>query len=222
MKGLFFVLLSVGALACLGLLYLSDPGSIQIIWLGVEIRLSVIVAGCICLMTLWGIWVLKWIFSRLVKLPFEWLFFNRTARERKAKNALLALFSSLEAENITEALYHQKKAEKYLSTDPLFLWIAGNTFDKAGQPIKAEQCFVELTKNPLTTFLGLKGQAQTALRRGDSKFAYALLEQAQKCVPTSPWVLKHLLALAQENKDLKKAEELILFLEDLGYDFPTQ
>ncbi len=201
MKRMFFLLLSSIALASLGLLYLSDPGTIQIIWLGVEIRLSVIVAGFIFLISLWLIGLLRWFLSSLLKIPLRWISFNKEARDKKANDALLGLLSLLEAENTTEALYYQKKAEKYLERHPLFLWISGNIFDKADQPLRAEQCFVELTKNPLTTFLGLKGQARAALQRGDFKFAYTLLEQAQKCVPTSPWVLRHILALAQDNKE---------------------
>ena len=80
-----------------------------------------------------------------------------------------------------------------------------HVFEKTNTPLEAEKCFMELSKFPGASFLGLKGQIHAALQRGDSRLAYVLLENAEQLVPTSPWVLNHLLTLAHEQKNFTKA-----------------
>ncbi len=207
---LFFLL---GAVSFLGFWYLEDPGYIKIIWLGVEVQLSLVVGIFILLCFFFVSRCLFWFLG----IPFRWASFFQQARGKKATHDLLNLYTAFEAENFTGALQLQKKALKRLNNDPLFLWISGNVFEKADKPFDAEKCFMALSQSPLAPFLGLKGQIQMALQKGDSRLALALLEQAEKLAPTSPWVLKHLLTLAYEQNALKKAEELTLRLEDLGY-----
>ena len=222
MKWILFLLLSTVIFISLGLWYFQDPGSINITWLGYEIQLT-LVAGFILLLFFFFIAallirVLRWFLG----IPCRWLSFFRRSQDEKAKHELLDLLSSYEAEIFTEALQHQKKAAHTLSNNPIFLWISGKTFEKAEKPFEAEQCFMDLIKNPSTTFLGIKGQIRAAMHRGDFKSAYGLLKRAEKLTPTSPWVLKHLLALSREQKNFKEGETLILRLEDLGYFSPDQ
>lgn len=214
MKWILYLFLFLIAFASLGLWYLQDPGYIEIIWLGFEIHLSVVVGFLILLILLFLLNLLIVSLSWLLGSPRRWI---QHARYRKANHELLEIYTAVEAESFTNALQYQKKAAKHLAKDPLFLWISGNAFEKTDKPLEAEKCFMELSKHPVASFLGLKGQICAALQRGDSKLAYVLLEKAEKCVSTSPWVLKHLLTLVHEQKNFTKAEELILRLEDLGY-----
>lgn len=217
MKWIFFFFLLVFGLTGLLHWYLQDPGHIAITWLGYEIQLSVVVAFFTFLFVVLSFLLSKHILTRVTELPSLYFSFLRKSREKKAKDEMIELLTSLEAEDFLRALSHQKKATLSLSLDPLFLWFSGNAFEKANKLLESEQCYLDLTKNPLTAFLGLKGQICSALQRGDYKLAGTLLDKTEKLIPTSPWVLKHLLALAREQKDYKKAEELILKLEDLDY-----
>jgi HemY protein len=221
MKWILFFFLLVLGFASLLLWYLQDPGYIEVIWLGYEIHLSVFVAFFLLLFVVLSFLLSKHVLTRITELPFLYFSFLRKSREKKAKDEMMQLLTSLEAEDFSGALSHQKKAALILGLDPLFLWFSGTAFVRANKPLEAEKCYIELTKNPLTTFLGLKGQIRSALHRGDYKLAYTLLNNAEKLVPTSPWVLKHFLAIASEQKNFKKAEELILRLEDLDY-FPSE
>ena len=217
MKWILFLLFTAAIFIFVSLWYLQDPGSVNIIWLGYEVQLT-LVAGFVILLffffiTTLLIRILKWFLG----IPCKWLSFFRHSQDEKAKRELLDLLSSYEAETFTDALHHQKKATHTFSNNPIFLWISGNTFEKAEKPFEAEKCFMDLIKNPSAAFLGLKGQIRAAMHRGDFKSAYGLLQRAEKLAPTSPWILKHLLALSREQKNFKEAETLILRLEDLGY-----
>jgi uncharacterized membrane-anchored protein len=217
MKWLLILLSSAISVALISLWILQDPGNVIVTWLHYEIRFSVVTGFffflflfCILLLC---IRVCSWFFG----IPFRWLSSLHKSQVVTAKHELLELLSSLEAELFSDALYHQKKAGRRLSKNPLFLWISGNAFEKAEKYFEAEQCFMKLMESPSSLFLGLKGQIRSALHRSDFKSAMGLLQHAEKLFPTSPWVLKHLLAISRENKNFKKAETLTLRLEDLGY-----
>ena len=217
MKWLLIIFSLAIGIALMSLWVLQDPGHIIVTWLNYEIRFSVAVGFLFllfffCVLSL-CVRICSWFFG----IPFRWLSSLRKSQVITAKQELLELLSSLEAELYSDALNHQKRAGRRLSKNPLFLWMSGNSFEKAEKPFDAEQYFLKLIENPSTIFLGLKGQIRAALHRGDFKSAEGLLQHAEKLLPTSPWVLKHLLAISRENKNFKKAEALTLCLEDLGY-----
>src|ERR1700722_4728408 len=217
MKWIVFLLFFSVAIVSLALLSIQDPGAIVIAWLGYEVKLTVVMV-LLCLLLFFFILILLGrVLSWLLGAPLRWLTFFRRSQELKAKQELLELLSFYEAEEFTNALHHQKKAAQHLSSSPFFLWISGNAFEKAEKPFEAEKCYIDLTKDPAAAFLGFKGQIRAALHRGDFSSAYNLLHHAEKLASTSPWVLKHFLALAREQKNFEKAESLIFHLEDLGY-----
>ncbi len=217
MKWILFILVFILVLASLSFLSLQNPGIIQIDWLGYEVQLTAMLALLILLFFFILIILFGHVVSWVLGMPVKWLSFFKRSQHKKAELELLDLLSSYEAEIFSGALQHQKKAAHLLSDNPFFLWASGNTFEGVEKHFEAEKCFMALTKNPSTTFLGLKGQIRAAMHRGDVKSAYDLLKRAEKVVPTSPWILKHLLSLAREQKDFEQAEALILRLEDLGY-----
>jgi uncharacterized membrane-anchored protein len=213
---LFFLLLVIGT-ASLGLLYLKDPGLIEILWFGYEIQLTAVLAFLILFSFLFFLILFGWVFSWFLGLPYRWLSLLNRAKKRKAQDVLIDFLTSYEAESFDEALHHQKKVAEELQNNPLFLWISGNTFEKTDQNFEAEKCFVDLTKSPHTIFLGLKGRIRSAMHREDFKTAYDLLKHAFKISPRSPWVLKHFLALLRKQNKFEEIESLILRMEDLGY-----
>lgn len=217
MKWILYLFLLLIAFASIGLWYLQDPGSIKIIWLGFEVQLSVVVGFCILLSLTVLILLLKTCLSWLLGIPLRWTSFFQKARDKKASHELLDFYTTFEAENFNTALQSQKKASKLLTKNPFFLWISGNLFEKTNNPLEAEKYFIELSQLPSASFLGLKGQISAALHQRDSKRAYVLLERAETLMPSSPWVLNHLKNAAIDQKKFKKAKEVILRLEDLGY-----
>jgi HemY protein len=217
MKWILIILFLSMFAAVMGLWFVQDPGQIEIIWLGYELQLSLALGFLFCVFFFSSLFLCIRVLSWFLGMPFRWLSSIKKAKLLTAKYELVELLSSYEAELFSDALFHQKKAARRLSTNPLFLWISGMTFEKAEKHLEAEKCFLELVNKPSTAFLGLKGQIRSALHRGDIKSAYGLLQHTEKFLPKSPWVLKHLLAISREQKNFKKASSLILRLEDLGY-----
>lgn len=210
---LLLLLLLTLPFALMGLLYFQDPGYVNIRWIGYDIQFTA-VFGLLCLVFLF--FLLLYIINFLLWLS-RILFGKRTLFSKKVEQTLLTLLSAYEAENFSEALRLEKKVAQRLKDNPFYLWISGHLFEETERPLEAEQSFTELTKSTSTTFLGLKGKIRAALQRRDLITAFDLLQHAQKMMPTSPWVLKHLLALAREKKSFNEAETLIFQLTDLGY-----
>lgn len=217
MKWLFVIFSLAIGIAFMSLWLLQDPGHVTVTWLNYEIQVSVAVGFLLLLFFFCVFFLCVRVCLWFLGIPFRWLSSFRKSKMVTAKHELLELLSALEAELYSDALYHQKRAGRRLSKNLLFLWISGNAFEKSGKHLEAEQCFLKLLDNPSTVFLGLKGRIRADLHRGNLKSAQALLQYAEKLFPTSPWVLKHLLAISRELKDFKKAEALTLRLEDLGY-----
>ena len=215
MKRILYLLFFVIALAAIGLVHFQYPGSVTLVWLGYQIQFSVMIGLLALLFILCTALFLIHIFLWFIGLPLRWSSSITHLQTSKAKQDLLALFTAYEAEAISTALQHQKKAAKYLGESPFFLWISGHVFEKANDILEAEKCFLDLTKNPATAFLGLKGKTRMALHKGDVASAYDFLKRAEKHIPHSPWVLKTLLALAREKNNFKEAQDFILRLEDL-------
>lgn len=221
MKRILFLLFIV-ALLSLGLLYLYDPGFVEVTWLGYEVQFSGMVAIILLFFFFFMLTLIIHLFSWFFDMPLRWISFFKFSQDEKAKTALLQFFSSFEAEVFADAVYHQKKVEKRLSNDPFFLWFSGKIFERVEKPIEAEKYFSQLSAKPSTAFLGLKGQICGALRRRDLKLAQALLRCAEKLTPSSPWILTHLLDVLCAQNNFKEAEALVLRLEDLGHFSSTQ
>ncbi len=217
MKWLFVIFSLAMGIALMSLWLLQDPGHITVTWLNYEIQVSVAIGFLFFLFFFYVFFLCVRMCSWFFGIPFRWLSSFHKSKIVTAKHELLELLSALEAEIYSDALYHQKRAGRGLSKNPLFLWVSGNTFEKAEKHLEADQCFLKLLENPSTIFLGLKGRIRADLHRGNFKSAMGLLQHAEKLFPTSPWVLKHFLAISRELKDFKKAEALTLRLEDLGY-----
>ena len=73
MKGMVYFFLSIVGVAFLGGVAFQDPGMIQIIWFGVEVRLSVVLSFFILLIFIWVIFLLRWFLTRLFGVPLRWI-----------------------------------------------------------------------------------------------------------------------------------------------------
>jgi HemY protein len=209
MKWLLAFAFLVLTVAGLGLWTLKDPGHVEITWLGYEYQ-STFIMAIIVFASLFFLFIfVMTAFIWIVKIPARIKSYFHHSKESNADKDLLAIFTLYEAEKFKEAHSQQKKAAKTLSKNPLFLWLSGNLHCKTNNILEAGQCFFELTKNPSTAFLGLKGAIQSALQHADFEGASSLLEEAEKIVPDSPWVLTQL-AIARERQapqpSLREAE----------------
>ncbi len=200
MKWLLAFAFLVFIVAGLGLWILKDSGHVEITWLGFEYQSTLVISFIVIILLLFlfifTIRILFWIF----KLPHRIKSYFHPSKESNADQKLLAFLTLYEAEMFTKSLVYQKKAAKTLSKNPLFLWFSGNLYCKTNNTLRAGQCFFELTKNPSTAFLGLKGAIELALHNSDFNGANSLLEEAEKIHPDSPWVLKQKLVIDRERE----------------------
>ncbi len=216
MKWVFLFLFVLLTSVFLGVFITEYPGYVQIYWFNYEIRVSAIIFTLLLLFLFIAFYAFSRILSKLFTIRS--LFSNKDKKDQ----IIVKLFLAFQAEQEKEAVSLQKKWSKVFKNDPLFLWISGRIFEKANDHLAAEQCFLELSKNPSTLFLGLKGLIRAALHRGDRNQAYDFLKRAQEISSSSPWILKHLLALTRQKKKYEEEEVLILQLEDLGCITPEQ
>jgi HemY protein len=217
MKWLLFFIVTAIFFGFLGIVYLVNPGSLELIWFGYNIQLSAILAFIILIFLMSILLFMGYSILWLINLPSKWANHYKKSQESNVEAELLNLLTSYEAENFNMALELTQKIKKKLEKNPFFLWIAGNIFEKTKHHLEAEQCFITLIAQPSTFFLGLKGQIRAAIVRSDFNKAYDLLKRAEKDFSSSPWVLKHFLAIAREQKKFIDAEKTALRLDDLGY-----
>lgn len=217
MKWLLFFIVTAIFFGFLGIVYFVNPGSLELIWFGYDIQLSAILAFVILIFLMSILLLIGYSVLWVINLPSKWANHYKKSQESNIETELLNLLTSYEAEHYNIALELIQKMKKKLEKNPFFLWIAGNIFEKTKHYLEAEQCFMTLIAQPNTFFLGLKGQIQAALKRGDFNRAYDLLKRAEKNFNSSPWILKHFLALTYEQKKFIDAEKIALRLDDLGY-----
>ncbi|EKE10012.1 MAG: hypothetical protein ACD_16C00089G0007 [uncultured bacterium] len=217
MKVFFFFIFTVALFALIGGVYLVDPGSVEILWFGYSVQLSAILATGVLVFCVLAFLILGYSLWWVIHLPSRWISAFQKSQTTGPQFELLRLLSLYEEESLNVALSFTKKMRKKFESIPLFLWISGNIFEKTGHHLEAEQAFMSLLSHPDTFFLGLKGQIRSALKQGDYNRAYELLKHAEKDYGSSPWVLKHLLAVAREKKKFIDAEKIALRLDDLGY-----
>src|SRR3990167_6598404 len=217
MKWLLFLILTVLLFVFVGVIYFVDPGSVDLTWFGYNIQLSAILATVILIFSVSVLLIFGYSLWWILHLPSRWVSAFQKSQENALQLELLKLLSTAEEESYLPALSLAKKMKKAFEKNPLFLWISGNIFEKTDHHLEAEQCFMALLNQPDTFFLGIKGQIRSALKQGDYNRAYELLKRAEKEFGSSPWVLKHFLAVAREKKKYIDAEKMALRLDDLGY-----
>jgi len=87
----YFLFLSV-FIAGLAILHFKDQGTINILWLGYEVTLSVMTGLLILLATFFGYRYLNLFFHWLSQLPLRWkAFFDRLKQRRASQDELFAL-----------------------------------------------------------------------------------------------------------------------------------
>lgn len=217
MKWLLFFIVTAIFFGFLGIVYFVNPGSLELIWFGYNIQLSAILAFIILIFLMSMLLLIGYSILWVINLPSKWANHYKKSQGSNIETELLNLLTSYEAEHYNIALELTQKMKKKLEKNPFFLWLAGNIFEKTKHHLEAEQCFMTLIAQPSTFFLGLKGQIQASLKRGDFNRAYDLLNRAEKDFNSSPWILKHLLSLTYEQKKFIDAEKIALRLDDLGY-----
>lgn len=114
MKWLLFFIVTAIFFGFLGIVYLVNPGSLEIIWFGYNIQLSAILAFIILIFLMSILLLVGYSILWLINLPSKWANHHKKSQESNVETELLNLLMSYEAENFNVALELTQKMKKNL------------------------------------------------------------------------------------------------------------
>lgn len=184
---------------------IERPGTIEMQWLGYEIKTTVGFAAAMLLGVLF-IWTLVYrLWSSLVSVPFVYRRWRAAQLREKGYRALTSGFISIAAGDGRSAEKHAKTALGLVPETPLVRLLSAQTALMNGNAPKARREFTTLLEDGEAAFFGLRGLLNEHLH--DKNYAEALLlaERAEKLQPNRLWVLRTLFDLQTKNCEWKKA-----------------
>jgi HemY protein len=180
-------LLAVGVLA-LGIAWLADrPGEITVLWMGLRIETSVMVAiFAVAMVTallifLWGV------LRTIVRAPDLVALFLRSRRGARGYQAISRGLIAIGSGDAHAARKYAREARKLAPGEPLALLLSAQTAQLSGDRKAAEGAFTEMARRDDTKLLGLRGLFVEAQRRDDMPSARAYAEEAAKIAPSPGW-----------------------------------
>ena len=193
-RALFYLILIFLVVA--GLVWLMDrPGSVAVNWQGYRIETSfvVLVAGLGALAVAAALLYRFWL--AIVRTPGRVGDAWRERRRTKGYRALTKGMVAVAAGDAGEASRQVKRAEGLLNEPPLTLLLSAQAAQLNGDENAARRFFEEMTENPETEFLGLRGLLNQAIKAGDDASALEIARRAYRLQPKSDWVSKSLFDL---------------------------
>ncbi|MBX9804499.1 MAG: hypothetical protein K2Y18_01955 [Alphaproteobacteria bacterium] len=190
---IFFTKLTI--LVLVGFLLTQYPGHANLTWFGYRFEMSIgILLACILfavasLLLLVGVWRFIW------RLPVIWVERRKARRVRKSELALLEGLSAIAAGELSEARRLAKRSMMLNANQPLNLLLSAQSSYMSGKLEEAQTHFLQMSKNPKTAFLGLRGLILHAHQTSNWEQMRHYLQEAMALRPQSPWVLQQLLEL---------------------------
>jgi HemY protein len=172
-----------------GAVWLLDrPGAVAVDWQGyrIETSFAVLIAGVAILAAVAAIGYRVWL--ALIRAPGRLGDAWRERRRGKGYRALTKGMVAVAAGDAGEAARQVKRAEVLLNEPPLTLLLSAQAAQLGGDDKAAERFFQEMTENPETEFLGLRGLLTQAMKAGDDAGALELARRAYRLQPRSDWV----------------------------------
>jgi HemY protein len=172
-----------------GAVWLLDrPGAVAVDWQGyrIETSFAVLTAGVAILAVVAAVGYRMWL--ALIRAPGRLGDAWRERRRGKGYRALTKGMVAVAAGDAGEAARQVKRAEVLLNEPPLTLLLSAQAAQLGGDDKAAERFFQEMTENPETEFLGLRGLLTQAMKAGDDAGALELARRAYRLQPKSDWV----------------------------------
>lgn len=184
--------LVIGLLAALGAFLADHPGSVAISWFDWEIETSVgalAIALSLVLAAAFGVLALLRLLTTGARLAKE----ARDRRRRaKSSSELVRGFAAVAMGDAAEARRALKGASAAKELQGLARLLTAQIAEIEREPKSAEAAYRQLTKEPATEFLGLRGLYETAMRVGDRDAALAFATRAFELQPRAGWVAEQL------------------------------
>jgi HemY protein len=182
---LFLVLVG---LVAVGAAWLAErPGEVTILWLGLRIDTSVMVAAAAVALIAAAAVLLWSIVSAVLHSPRA---VRRALRDRRRARAYRAISRGLVAIGAGDTGAARKfaaEADRLAPAEPLALLLSAQTAQLIGDAPAADRAFRAMAARPDTKLLGLRGLYVEAQRRDDATAARHYAEQAAHAAPALPW-----------------------------------
>lgn len=182
--------------------WLADqPGDLKLRWLGYELETSLMAAVIMLAGLTLGIWitwsVLLWVLDR----PGAFGGWFKSRRQRKGKQALSSGLIAVASGDGEAAQTHARTATAILGDDPMVKLLDAQASQLRGDNVRVRQLFEEMSEQPETRLLGLRGLHTDAVRQADMARARALAEEAVRINPKVSWAGKAVLAYQSTSQD---------------------
>jgi HemY protein len=198
-----FLLLVVLAL---GFAWLADrPGSVTVLWLGREVKMSVVVAVAAALVLI-GAMLFVWnMVRKLWRSPTAAREFWRFRKQRKGYEALSKGIIAAGAGDAQAAARHAATAGNALADEPLVNILAAQAAQLKGDKANVKRIFEDMAKSPDTELFGLRGLFSEARNGGDLVSALRHAERALALNPRLPWASSAVLQVQTARKSWEAA-----------------
>lgn len=192
MTRILFFILAVLALG-FGFGWLADrPGSLSILWQGQLIEMSLMVAASIVLLIVAVFMLGRWLIRTVWTSPHSVRRYFRARTRDRGYQALSTGLIAAGAGNAALARKMSARARGLLRADqePLILVLDAQAAVIEGRHDEARQLFQQMTEDPETRELGLRGLYVEADRLGAHEAARQYAETAAEAAPYLPWAAK--------------------------------
>jgi HemY protein len=182
--------------------WLADqPGDLKLRWLGYELETSLMAAVIMLAgltLIIWITWsLLMWLLDR----PGAFGGWFKSRRQRKGKQALSNGLIAVASGDSEAAQTHARNAATILGDDPMVKLLDAQASQMRGDNVRVRQLFEEMSEQPETRLLGLRGLHTDAVRRSDMTRARALAEEAVRINPKVSWAGKAVLSYQSTSQD---------------------
>jgi HemY protein len=194
LRALWFLIIVFMVVA--GVVWLLDrPGTVALDWQGyrLETSFAVLVAAAAAVALAAALAYRFWV--ALIRAPGRMGEAWQGRRRAKGYRALTRGMVAVAAGDANEAGRQVKRAEVLLNEPPLTLLLSAQAAQLNGDDTAATRFFQEMTENPETEFLGLRGLLTQAMNKGDNERALELARRAYRLQPKSDWVSSSLFDL---------------------------
>lgn len=207
-RALIFIL-KLTLLVAAAVWVVQHPGAVNITWQDYEISTSLAMLVLLVLAVAGVSVVIYAIWRALVGIPQSLSLGHLSRRQRKGYMALTQGLVAVAAGDAIAAQRLAQKAEKYLHEPALTLLLQAQAAQLSGDEAGAARYFSTMLEKPETSFLGLRGLINHALKEGDLRRALDLGYRALKLQPKTGWLVTLLCELEARAGNWNGADELL-------------
>lgn len=213
-RGIFhgsYILFKLALVFAAAFLLISFPGEMTLQWMGyhlhmpIGIMIIIVLAATALLIIFHNIW------QSFLQIPASYNKKMEESRKFKADKSLVEGITAIAAGDFQQAQELSEKALELNAIQPLNVLVSAQAAYMKGDMEKAAKYFAQMSQNPSTAFLGLRGLILHARQKEDWHRVNELLRKAFALKPSSPWVLQEILQtdiLLQHTDHVSLADKL--------------